>query len=100
MDGYVREKLGAGVSCLIGLGDIKTRLEHALISMITIDASNFSDPALGARYGALYTRATSVNAQIQGEGSIRATLRSLTEEEVGDLAEELLSIHNEMLRAA
>lgn len=98
-DGYVREKLAAGISCLVGLGDIRSRLVNAFISITTIDGSNFSDEELGKRFDALYSRITSVSAQ-GGEGTIQATVNTMSEEDASDVAHELLDLYASALRAS
>jgi len=97
-DGYVREKLATGVSCLVGIGGIHSRLVNAFISMTTINGSNFSDEALGKRFDALYSRVTSVSAQ-GGEGKIQATINTMSDEDASGVAHELFDLYASALRA-
>ncbi len=96
-DGYVREKLSSGVSCLVGAGDIRSRLLSAFISMTTISSAQFSDELLGARFDDLYSRVTTKQAQ-GDEGKIHATLSGMTDDEASEIAHELFEIFSEALR--
>ncbi|WP_425647913.1 hypothetical protein [Agrobacterium leguminum] len=96
-DSYVREKLSAGVSCLVGLGDIRSRVANAFFSMTTIQGKHFSNNALGKQFDDVYSKVTAVPAK-GDEGTINATLATMSEEEASDIANKLLEIFSEMLR--
>ncbi|WP_105418541.1 hypothetical protein [Neorhizobium sp. T25_27] len=98
-DGYFREKLSAGVSCLVGLGSIKDRLANAFISMITVSPGGFSDPEMGNRYAEIYARVTAQDA-VSDEGKIMATLGSISDEEAAEIAHDVFELHTAMQRAA
>ena len=99
-DGYYREKLSAAVDCLIGTSDIRTRVLNAFVSMITVAPNGFSDKSMGDRFRYLQERASAMPEEVAGEGTYAATLRSLGDDEVAEIASEILSLHNDMLRAA
>jgi hypothetical protein len=99
-DGYYREKLSAAVDCLVGASDIRSRVLSAFVSMITVDPDGFSDKSMGERFRSLYARATARSEEIAGEGALKSTLRQMSDDEVTEIASEILSLHNDMLRAA
>ncbi|AVA21601.1 hypothetical protein [Rhizobium sp. NXC24] len=97
IDGYFLSKLSAGVGCLVGLGDIRMRVEAAFTAMITIRPEQFSNPEIGDRYRELFDRCTSRAAEIDGEGTIRATLRHMSDEDVSEVAHKIFELHNWLL---
>lgn len=99
-DGYHREKFSSAISCLASSADLRTRLEHAFTSLITVRSENFSDEALGGRYGELYERVTAKDAQVEGEGKIRSTLRQMSDDDAERVAQELLDINTQLLLQA
>ncbi|GAJ96193.1 hypothetical protein [Rhizobium rhizogenes] len=97
IDGYYLSKLSAAVGCLVGLGDIRMRVEYAFASMTTIKSEEFSNEEIGDRYQELYDRCTSHAAENDGEGTIRATLRHMSDEDVSDIAHKIFELHNWLL---
>ena len=97
IDGYYLSTLSAAVGCLVGLGDIRTRVEYAFASMTTIKSAEFSNEEIGDRYQELYDRCTSHAAEIDGEGTLRATLRHMSDEEVADVADKIFELHHWLL---
>ncbi|MBY5399756.1 hypothetical protein HFN01_33730 [Rhizobium leguminosarum] len=95
--GYHREKFAAAVSSLVGLGDIRGRVESAFVSLVTVNPDQMVSGA-GEKYKSLYAKVTSRQEESEGEGTIRSTLRHMTDEDVSDVAEEILDIHNQLLR--
>ncbi|TYR32091.1 hypothetical protein FY036_13485 [Mesorhizobium microcysteis] len=100
IEGYHREKFGNAVSCLVSSSDIRTRLLNAFIAMITVNSADFTDTELGARYRDVFERATARPETYKGEGTLQATIGKMTDEEAEKIADEILSIHNELLRKA
>ena len=99
IDGYHREKFASAVDCLVGLGDVRQRVEAALVSLITVKIPELREE-VRANYEDLYHTVTATPAQIEGEGSIRASLRNMPDEQVADVASRILDIHNTLLAAA
>ncbi len=97
IDGYYLSKLSAAVGCLVGLGDIRTRVEYAFASMTTIKSEEFSNEEMGDRYQELFDRCTSHPAENEGEGTLKATLRHMTDEEVADVADKIFELYNWLL---
>ncbi|MBB3525385.1 hypothetical protein [Rhizobium sp. BK456] len=97
IDGYHREKFASAVSNLVGLGEIRDRVERAFVSLITVNPEKMTGEA-GRKYQALHAKVTSQEEVTEGEGKIRSTLRQMSDEDVSDVAEELLEIHNQLLR--
>ncbi|MBB3313108.1 prephenate dehydratase [Rhizobium sp. BK196] len=97
IEGYHREKFASAVSNLVGLGDIRTRVEHAFVSLVTVDPTKMIGET-GKKYQALHAKVTSRPEEAEGEGTIRSTLHHMTEEDVSGVAEEILEIHNQLLR--
>lgn len=98
-DGYFREKLSAGVSCLVGLGDIRQRIANAFFAMPTVTEQGFSDPELGRRYAEVYNRVTAKDAT-GDEGKINATLKDMSDDEASEIAHEIFEIHAALQFAA
>ncbi|WP_457661864.1 hypothetical protein [Sinorhizobium medicae] len=99
-DGYHREKFSSAISCLISNADLRTRLEHAFVSLVTVRPENFGDKDLGLRFARLYDRVTAKGAQSEGEGKIRSTLRQMSDEEAEEVAQEILDINTKLLLQA
>ncbi|MBB3315091.1 hypothetical protein FHT77_000933 [Rhizobium sp. BK181] len=99
IDGYHREKFSSAVDCLVGLGDIRQRVEAAFVALATVKIPELLED-VRADYDALHKTVTAKPAQIAGEGTIRSTLRQMTDEEVADVSGRILEIHNALLAAA
>ncbi|MDL2409961.1 hypothetical protein PY650_30965 [Rhizobium calliandrae] len=97
IDGYYLSKLSAAVGCLVGLGDIRTRVEYAFVAMIAVKPEEFSNPEMGDRYKELFDHCTSHAAENEGEGALRATLRHMSDEDVSDVAHKIFELHNWLL---
>ncbi|MEH7879861.1 hypothetical protein V7799_20665 [Rhizobium laguerreae] len=95
--GYHREKFAAAVSNLVGLGDIRVRVEHAFVSLVTVNPKQMVGET-AEKYQSVYAKVTSRQEEFQGEGTIRSTMRHMTDEDVSDVAEEIREIHNQLLR--
>lgn len=101
LDNYHREKFGNAVHTLAeSLGDIRSRVLNATIALITVNPGQFSDKVLGDKYAALFARMSSKQEKVPGEGTIQATLREMSDEDVVACAREIVDIHNEMLYQA
>ncbi|MCM2435361.1 hypothetical protein [Agrobacterium rosae] len=98
-DGYFREKLGNGVGCLVGLGDIKSRVRNAFFAMPTVSPQGFSNPELGAAWSDIYARITRETA-VATEGTINATLEKMTDEDAAEIARDLVELYSKLLREA
>ncbi|THK35640.1 hypothetical protein EHS39_23720 [Ensifer sp. MPMI2T] len=96
-DRYIREKLSTALDSLITNRDIRTRVEGAFLSLIAVNDDDLSDPENRERYRKLMERVTAREAEHEGEGRIRATLRNMTEEEVAGVASEIKEIHDKLL---
>ncbi|NSZ19321.1 hypothetical protein [Agrobacterium vitis] len=99
VDGYFREKLGNGVGCLVGVGDIRSRLQNAFFSMTTVSSGGFSNPDLGAAWDEIFATVTKQPA-LGDEGTIVATLRTMSEDELAQVARDLLYLYERLLREA
>jgi len=99
-DGYHREKFSSAISCLVSSADLRTRLEHAFTSLVTVRPENFSDEALGTRFAELYERVTAKDAQVEHEGKIRSTLRQMSDDEAERVAQEIVDINTQLLLQA
>lgn len=90
---YLREKLYSAVfSLATGEGDLPERLEAAALSLVVLEPEQM--PAdIGQEYRAIYAELTKREAEIAGEGKIRATVRNLTYHEASGIAERILNLY-------
>lgn len=100
IEGYYREKLTAAVSCLVGAGDIRARLLMAFVSMPTVVAEKFPTVELQDAFRALHEKATRVTYGRADDGLLKSAIDLMSDEEAADLANDILAVHNEMLRRA
>ncbi len=89
---YVREKLWQAVDTLVGSGSIRQRLEDAAIYLIRLKPAEI--PARERdRFVEVMDTLTGHPAEQPGEGSIRASVRKLPDEEASALSRKILSIY-------
>ena len=89
---YVQEKLWQAVDTLVGGGTIQDRLAYAAEYLIRVKVDEIPD-SRRAEFGAVMDSLTKHPAKVVGEGSIRASVRKLTDEEGAGLARKILSIY-------
>ena len=98
---YGWEKLYNAVCCLAGRGDQKSRLAAALIhnvTMLTMQPNGtYLPPELQHKMNELMRKMTSVEA-VGNEGTIQATVNSLTDEEVSDAVREIIDCYDGVCR--
>ena len=95
--GYISEKLTTAVNGMAtSASPIQKRLEYAAICCITISHGehdkSFPDPELAQRWRAWWASITTQEAS-GDEGTIKATLKTMTDHEAEKVAEELFSIY-------
>jgi hypothetical protein len=89
---YVREKLWQAIDTLVGGGSIRERLEDAATYLIRLKPGEI--PAHERdNFVEVMEALTAHPAETPGEGSIRASVRKLTDEEVSALGRKILSIY-------
>lgn len=99
IDSYHREKFNSAIYCLASPESMNRRLFTAFLSMVTVDPEQFTDPELGGRYRELLTRVNSAPEEFEGQGTLQATLNTMSDEKMYDVAKEIISIHNELMYA-
>ena len=94
---YVSEKLSTAVNALAtSAAPIQTRLEYAAMSCHTLanmHERSFPTDELRDRWVAWWASITSKPARDNQEGTIRATLSQMSDQEASDVAEELFNIY-------
>ncbi|GLU25546.1 hypothetical protein [Brucella sp. NBRC 12950] len=98
IDSYYREKFNNAVYCFASPENLNKRVLNAFVSMITVDPAKFTNEALGEQYRELLARVNSTPEQFEGQGTLQATLDTMSEDELYDVAKQIISIHNELLR--
>jgi len=89
---YTWEKLGQATHALVsGEGDIKTRLEAAAISLSPLSESLVPEQ-FREEYNAIWAELTNREA-LEGEGTIKATIRELTPHECSKLATRIFNFY-------
>jgi hypothetical protein len=89
---YVREKLWQALDVLVGAKPIQDRLAYAADALIRLKSSEIPDEER-AEFDAVMHALTKYPAETEGEGSIRASVRKLTNDEGAELARKILSIY-------
>jgi len=90
---YAWEKLYTAVhSLVVSPGSLPERLEGAYLSIHRLEANNDFPPALQDRFSKLKDRFTQKKDPTGVEGALRNTLQNMTNEEVSQMAEEVLSL--------
>jgi|SRR5580692_4048402 hypothetical protein len=98
---YAIEKLYDATLSLIGEGDIHERLESAALTLVSrmLRANDFPTD-LGKEYDAIHEALTSRVAEVEGEGSIHATIRNLTPHEAAKISERIFSLYVNLLHGS
>lgn len=89
----------AAVSVLVGDGHIKQRLTDAYADhIVDIDSDDLPAP-MRERFFELTRRMHAV-APLNGEGSIRASVRKMSGQDAAECAQILVALHSELIRLA
>jgi ferric-dicitrate binding protein FerR (iron transport regulator) len=89
---YTREKLGQALDMLVGAAPIQDRLTYAAEYLIRLKADDIPDTERG-EFEAVMRAFSRHPAEKEGEGSIRASARKLTDQEGAAVARKILSIY-------
>jgi hypothetical protein len=90
--GYVREKLWQALDVLVRAGSVQERLVYAADYLLRVKADEIPQPQRGEFEAVMHTL-TKHPAEREGEGSIHASVRKLTDAEGSALAQKILSIY-------
>jgi hypothetical protein len=89
---YVREKLWQALDVLVGAEPIQDRLAYAADALTRLKPSDIPDEEREDFHAVMHAL-TKYPAEREGEGSIHASVRKLTDEEGAELARKILSIY-------
>jgi hypothetical protein len=97
-ESYLREKFGNAVSGLVtGTGEPWERVRNAMVILVMFSPADMPDKFSHDQFARLHYLST--DSQASGdEGDLAATLRGMAVEEVQDLAQTILVLHNHLLR--
>ncbi len=91
---YAIGKLGQAIEELVGVGDIKQRLEIASLTLAPIVPGDFPEGHLRDEYASIREALTWVPPEEESEqGLLGATIDEMTEAEAGVLAQRLLTLY-------
>ena len=94
------QKFFEAVNCLITEGNLSRRLERATCVLLLLQDEDFVDSEsseeLKLRLGFLKKRLSTVG-KIVNEGSIRATIRLMTEQEQTEASKDILSLYRAVM---
>ncbi|CDX62972.1 hypothetical protein MPL1032_80044 [Mesorhizobium plurifarium] len=96
---YAREKFVTATSTLVGNGDIRQRLLGAYMSFHPVKGSDFRTPELAKQYKEIMDRLTKVTPVDPDEGRVPATVKQLTDDEAGQIAELIWNLTYSLLTA-
>jgi len=89
---YVREKFWQAIRVLVSGGSIQHRLEHAAIALHVLQPEDI--PARQRdEFVEVWDTLTKHDPEIQGEGSIRASIRKLSEDEASDIGRKIFDMY-------
>jgi predicted DNA-binding protein len=95
---YTVEKFYLAVLSLIGgTGGIRERLESAAIAVHVLSAGRDFPESLRERYASLWDALTREEAEIEGEGTIHATIRQMDPDDAAKLAEQIFDLYFALL---
>jgi hypothetical protein len=94
---YAIEKFYVAILSLIGMGDIRERLESAALTLSTLRPGDDFPTSLRERFKSLWSDLTREEAQIEGEGRIRATIRKIEPEDAAKIAEQIFDLYFDLL---
>lgn len=97
---YLREKFSNAVSDLVtGTGELCERVRNAMVIMVMFSPEEMPDKFSREQFARLDYLST--DRQASGdEGDLAATLHGMATEEVQDLAQTILALHDHLLRRA
>jgi hypothetical protein len=91
---YERQKLGQGVHSLaVGTGSIQERVINAYVAMHTIFSHGMKKPERQERLDQIYEKLTAHEPD-GDEGSVRATVSRMTNDEASELAGEIADLYS------
>ncbi|MEI8697177.1 MULTISPECIES: hypothetical protein [unclassified Mesorhizobium] len=96
---YAREKFVTATSTLVGNGDIRTRLLGAYMSFHPIKESDFRTSELSKVYKEIMDRLTKITPKDSDEGRVPATVKQLSDDEAGEIAELIWNLTYSLLTA-
>lgn len=88
---YAAEKLYAGLGSLVGSGDVRDRLNSAGLNILHLQSSDFPTD-VQEEWANIRHALTWLPVDYEGEGTLRATTRAMTEEEASSLADRILNL--------
>jgi predicted DNA-binding protein len=95
---YAIEKFYLAVLSLIGgIGGIRERLESAALALHTLSAGRDFPESLRERYASLWHALTREEAEIEGEGTIHATIRQMEPLDAAKIAEQIFDLYFALL---
>lgn len=96
---YTWEKLHLAVVSLVGKGDIKERVYGAWLASDALDAEpeDFPDAGERERWNNLSERLSSAPAK-GNEGTVKATIATMSDDDLQSAAEEFLSLYDAACR--
>jgi hypothetical protein len=93
---YVQEKLWQALDTLVGAGSLQERLAYAAEYLIRLKIDEIPD-RWRAEFRTVMDSLTRYPAEEEGDGSIRASVRKLTDEEGEAIARKIMSIYIDVL---
>lgn len=95
---YAREKLHLATIALVsGERDLKDRLEAAALTIHSIRPKDDLPEDLSSEFESLWNDLTFHPAEIEGEGTIQATIRTMTLLEARETAERIFGLYLNVL---
>lgn len=95
---YTIEKFYLATLNLVnGVGGIRERLESAAIALVVLSADRDFPEEMRDRFASLWDALTREEAQIEGEGTIHATIRQMDVHDAAKLAEQIFDLYFALL---
>jgi hypothetical protein len=94
---YPREKFSSAVRDLVSRGSLQDRLLRAFINFVVVGPKQFETEELGRRFTDLMDRVTAVKPDNPDDGTIRATLLTMDDDQLESVATEIFDIYYELI---
>jgi hypothetical protein len=95
---YAIEKLYLTICDLVGTGEVRERLHNAYIShLVAVSPDDFPEP-LRDQYQSIHEALTWQPPEHRGQGKLRPTINSMSEEEAVMLGQRLVSLFWDMVK--
>jgi hypothetical protein len=96
---YAVEKLGVAVYALVGTGEIQDRLYEACKSILPLQPRDLPEHLRG-EFTELKQALTWIPPEQEGEGTLLATLRAMSDEEADRLAKKFYELYDQVHAAS